>query len=144
MRKVTRFDELPNKIKYLTGGGVKDLDKCRNRFAQMEVYECKNKAEVYEIMKRENLEPITLLDKDPMQGRFFFAALGLPDRRAVDDLILFNPVERPETVLYFAPMSTSEAREVLEDERKARTYYKEKLERQKLKKELENGNTTST
>ena len=66
-----------------------------------------------------------MIDKN--LDRFFFVALGLPDRRASEDLILFNPVQRFDTVIYFAPMTTTEAKEVLKDEKKARKYYKRKI-----------------
>lgn len=126
MKRIKRYDELPHKLQVFLNMTFGSEEQAKNLMNGIKIFECMNKDEVYKKMKDESLEPATLLDKDPMQGRFFFVALGLPDRRAKEDLILFNPVERTDTVLYFAQMTPSETKEVLDDERKAREYYRNK------------------
>lgn len=119
MKQIVRFDELPNKIKYVVGGGIKDLDKARKRFGEMKVYECKNKAEIYKQMNIEALQPATLLDKDPLSGRAFFVAIGMPHHQTIVDPLTLQQVEVVDTVCYFAQMTSSEVKEALSDERKA-------------------------
>jgi len=135
MRKVKRFDELPNKIKYIVGGGIKNKDEAMRHFGDMTVYECKNKDEVYKQMKRQSLECMTMIDKNPNQARSFFVALGLPGRRSVDDLINFNEIVTLDTVVYFAELSSSEIKDALREEKAARDHYREKLARREKKNE---------
>lgn len=136
MKKIKKWDDLPKKIKFVVGGGIKNVDRALKHFADITIYECTNKKEIYEIMKKESLEPMTMIDKDPLQGRSYFVALGLPYRKTIKDLIYFNNMEYTDTVLYFAEMNSSEVREALKDERKARQYYRDK---QKSLKGINNG-----
>ena len=134
MRRIKRFDELPNKIKYVVGGGIKDNDKAHKQFGQMEVYECKNRDEIYKQMTLETLQPATLIDKNPLQGRSFFVAVGMPYRERAIDFATGNMEPVMGTVVYFAQLNKTELNEVLRDEKVARDTHREKLKERELLK----------